>query len=82
MKFSKTIYWTSSEQLERLCQEMRGRVSQEGSSSRMEALDSIIVLSQVDPLTFHELWIEPLLAVGVSVETACACIAQSHFQPN
>ena len=31
---------------------------------------------------FHELWIQPLLAAGATLEIAITAIVESHFRPN
>lgn len=51
-------------------------------SWRLEALDRLITLFQMDPADFHMLWIEPLLDAGASLEVAYDCIVGSYLQPN
>ena len=72
------------EQMEQLRKELRERILREELqySWQLEALDRITVASQVDPVTFHQYWIQPLLAAGLSLEAAIARIADSCFQPN
>jgi hypothetical protein len=48
----------------------------------LEALDRILVKAQVDPATFRQFWIQPLLAAGLSFEVAVARVVDSYFQPN
>jgi len=76
--------WPSQEQMEKLREELHKRILREELeySWLLEAMDRIITLSQVDPTTFHRLWIDPLLVAGASLDVAIACIADSHFQPN
>jgi len=70
--------------MERLREELHKRLVREEleDSWRLEAMDRIITLSQADPITFHRVWIEPLLVAGASLEVALSCITDSHFQPN
>jgi hypothetical protein len=77
-------FWPSASQIEKLREELRKRISHEelDSSWRLEALDRIVSDLQMEPATFHRLWIQPLLEAGLSLEAAIAGIAQSHFQPN
>lgn len=49
---------------------------------RMELVDRLMTDLKVDPASFRELWIQPLIAAGVSVDVALLCIAQSHHWPN
>jgi hypothetical protein len=76
--------WPSPEQMGRLREELHKRLVREDLeySWRLEAMDRIITLSQVDPTSFHRLWIEPLLVAGASLDVAISCITDSHFQPN
>jgi hypothetical protein len=80
----KTDHWPSQEQAEELRKELRRKIACEdvACSWQLEALDRLIVLSQMDPLHFHKLWIMPLLDAGVSVEAVTGCIVQSYLQPN
>jgi hypothetical protein len=73
-----------AEQMEQLRKELRERILREELqySWQLEALDRIAVASQVDPATFHQYWIQPLLAAGLTPEAAVARIADSCFQPN
>jgi hypothetical protein len=73
-----------TEQMEQLRRELRERISREELeySWQLEALDRIFAASQVDPATFHHIWIQPLLAAGLSLEAAVARIVDSCFHPN
>jgi hypothetical protein len=81
---NKKALWPSPELLEKLREKLHERILREELEYlwRLEAMDRLITFSQVDPATFHRLWIEPLLAAGASLGVAIACIANSHFQPN
>jgi len=76
--------WPARDQMQKLREELHQRLLCEDLENawRLEAMDRVITLSQVDPVTFHLLWIEPLLAAGASYEVAIACVAASHLQPN
>ena len=80
----KDVRGPNSEQIEKLREELRRRLSNEEVEYawRLEVLQRIIAVLQVDPLTFHRLWIQPLLAAGVRLDVAIACVADSIFQPN
>ena len=74
----------SAKRIERLREELQRRISIEehGFSWRSEALDCIVNLLEIEPTTFHRLWIVPLLDAGLSLDVATACIVQSYVQPN
>jgi len=76
--------WPSAEQIERLRKTLHDRIAHEEleSSWRLEALDRLIVVLQMEPTAFHRLWVQPLLAAGVTMEVAIACITASYFLPN
>jgi hypothetical protein len=76
--------WPSAEQIEKLRKKLRDRIAHEEleSSWRLEALDRLIVLLQMEPTAFHRLWVRPLLAAGATMEVAVACITASYFLPN
>ena len=80
----KKLMRPSAEQIERLREELHRRISIEEleSSGRWGASDRIVNLLEIEPATFHRLWIVPLLDAGLSLEAATACIVQSYFQPN
>src|SRR5215470_5455506 len=74
----------SNEQLEELRNELLGRISLEelDCSWGLQALDRISSVSQVDPVTFDQFWLKPLLAAGISRKVAIACIADACLWPN
>lgn len=76
--------WPSPEQVERLRKKLRDRIAHEEVefSWRLEALDNLIVLLQMEPTAFHRLWVQPLLAAGASMDVAIACITAAYFMPN
>jgi hypothetical protein len=81
---SQEPLWPSAEQIEKLREKLHHRISREEveSSWRLEALDRLIVLLQMEPTAFHRLWVQPLLAAGATMEVAIACITASYFLPN
>lgn len=74
----------SSKQMEQLRRELRDHISREELSQawQLEALDRIFMVSQLNPTAFYRLWIQPLLAAGLSLEEAIVHIVASYFQPN
>jgi len=74
----------SSKQLEQLRKELREHISREqvGHTWQLEALDRIFMVSQLNPAAFYRVWIQPLLAAGLSLEEAIAHIVASYFLPN
>jgi len=73
-----------NEQMQELRKELRERISnaEPEESWPSEVLDCIFTILQLDPATFHRIWMQPLLAAGLSREVAIACIADSYFLPN
>lgn len=74
----------SSELMEQLHKEFHRRVLFERLefTGEEEVLDRIFAFSQIDPVSFHDSWIRPLLCEGISLEAAFAHIMDSCFQPN
>lgn len=76
----------SSKQMEQLRRELRDHISisreELGQAWQLEALDRIFMVSQLNPTAFYRLWIQPLLASGLSLEEAIVHIVASYFQPN
>jgi len=68
----------SVEQIEHLRNELLHRVSR----AELATLDPIFELSQVDPVAFQSLWIQPLLAEGLSFEEIIAHIVETCLWPN
>jgi len=71
----------NDKELEELRKELRENPGEE-HSRRLEALDRILVKAKVDPATFRQFWIQPLLAAGLSFEVAVARVVDSYFRPN
>lgn len=76
--------WPSDELVEQLRHKLRKRIAREEleSAYRLEALDHLIGVLQLEPPDFQRLWIEPLVAAGATMDVAIACIVASYFQPN
>ena len=77
-------HWPSKELVEQLREKLRERIAYEELESawRLEALDRLISVLQLEPTSFQRLWVEPLLAVGATMDVAIASIVASYFQPN
>jgi hypothetical protein len=80
----KNTRWPNAGQLETAREELRKRLMLEELDCvlRFEAVGRLMSDLKVDPESFLRLWVQPLLAVGATLEVALVCIAQSHFQPN
>lgn len=87
MKIKKTDNspeWPSDELVQQLRAKLHNRLVCEDLESawRLEAVDRLISVLQLEPKVFQRLWVEPLLAVGATMEVAIASIVASYFQPN
>src|ERR1700740_2057709 len=73
---SQKHLWPSAEQIERLREKLHNRIAHEEieSSRRLEALDNLIAILQMEPTSFHQHWVQPLLTAGATMEVAIACI--------
>lgn len=71
----------SDKEMEELRKALR-ESAREDHSRRLEALDRILVKAQMDPATFRQFWIQPLLAAGLSFEVAVALVVDCYFRPN
>jgi len=65
-------------------EEFRERLNREDLERRwqLEALDQLFTESEKHPDTFHRHWVHPLVAAGLTVESALALLIESHFRPN
>ena len=65
-------------------EEFRERLNREDLERRwqLEALDHLFTESENHPESFHSLWIQPLVAAGLSLESALALLVEAHFLPN
>jgi hypothetical protein len=73
--------WLTAEQAR---EQLRKAIMQEEleHAFRLEVVDRLMTDLKIDPASFGELWIQPLIAAGVSLDVALLCIAQSHHWPN
>ena len=65
-------------------EEFRERLNREDLERRwhLEALDHLFTESQDHPDAFHRQWVQPLMAAGLTLESALALLIESHFRPN
>ena len=76
--------WPSDEMVERLREKLHNRIAREELESawRLEALDRLISVLQLEPTAFQRLWVEPLMSAGATMDVAISSIIASYFQPN
>jgi hypothetical protein len=74
----------STEQMEKLREELRKRITREEleSTLRLTAVGPLIRALNVDLADFRRFWVQPLLEAGASLDMALACIAQSRVRSN
>lgn len=67
-----------------MVEEFRERLSREELERLwlLEAFDYLFTESGIQDENFHHAWIQPLLAEGLSLESALALLIESHFRPN
>lgn len=67
-----------------LVEEFRERLSREELERLwlLEAFDYLFTESGVQSENFDRAWIQPLVAEGLSLESALALLIESHFRPN
>ena len=65
-------------------EEFRERLTREDLERRwkLEALDVLFTESGNHPERFHRQWIKPLMAAGLSLESAFDLTVEAHFRPN
>ncbi len=65
-------------------EEFRERLNREDLERRwqLEALDHLFTEVEDHPESFHRLWVQPLVASGLTLESALALLVESHFRPN
>jgi hypothetical protein len=75
---------TSNKEPKTFVEEFRERLNREDLERRwqLEALDYLFNETKGHPDSFRRLWIEPLVAAGLSIESALALLIESHFRPN
>jgi hypothetical protein len=80
----KKLQKPNDELIKKLRKELRETIFYLGPqpSGSSEAFERMVTVLQVDPVSFHQRWIQPLLEAGATIDIAVACIAQSYLQPN
>ena len=65
-------------------EEFRERLNREDLERRwqLEALDHLFTEVEDHPDSFHRLWIQPLVAAGLTIESALALLIEGRFLPN
>ena len=74
----------AGERLKNLREKLRERLVQEEleCAMRFEVVDRLMTDLNVDPESFGRMWVQPLLAEGLSLDVVLVAIAKCHFQPN
>jgi hypothetical protein len=80
----KKMRWKDKLETSTIDKELRERLHWEDMETRwmLEALDCIFTESKDYPEKFHELWVKPLLAEGISLDTAFSLLVDGRFRPN
>jgi hypothetical protein len=75
---------TSNKESKTFVEEFRERLNREDLERRwkLEALDHLFTEVENHPESFHRLWIQPLVAAGLSLESALALLIAGRFLPN
>lgn len=75
---------TSNKEFQTFVEEFRERLNREDleRSWKLEALDHLFTEVGDRPESFHRLWIQTLLAAGLSLESALALLIEGRFLPN
>jgi hypothetical protein len=65
-------------------EEYRERLNREDleRSWKLEALDCLFTETQDHPESFHRLWIQQLIAAGLTLESALGLLIAGRFLPN
>jgi len=73
-----------NKQMEEFRKELIGIISRASDEDdrRLDGLNWLLMIWQLDPTNFYRIWIEPLVAAGLNTEVAMACIADSYLLPN
>jgi hypothetical protein len=75
---------TNNKESKTFIEEYRERLNREDLERlwKLEALDCLFTEAEDQPESFHRLWIQPLVAAGVSLESALALVIECRFLPN
>ena len=81
---NKTSDKTKNKKAMTRVEEFRERLTREDLERRwqLEALDHLFTEVEDHPESFHRLWIQPLVAAGLTLESALALLIEGHFLPN
>jgi len=74
----------SNKEFQSFVEEFRERLNREDleRSWKLEALDHLFTEVEDHPESFHRLWIQPLVAAGLTLESALALLIEGRFLPN
>jgi len=74
----------SNTEFQSFVEEFRERLNREDleRSWKLEALDHLFTEVGDHPESFHRLWIQPLVAAGLTLESALALLIEGRFLPN
>jgi hypothetical protein len=74
----------SKKQTKSRVEEFRERLTREDLERRwqLEELDHLFTEVEDHPESFHRLWIQPLVAAGLTLESAMALLIEGRFLPN
>ena len=74
----------SNKEFQSFVEEFRERLKREDleRSWKLEALDHLFTEVEDHPESFHRLWIQPLVAAGLTLESALALLIEGRFLPN
>jgi hypothetical protein len=75
---------TNNKEPKNRVEEFRERLNREDLERRwqLEALDHLFTEVEDHPDSFHRLWIQPLVAAGLTIESALALLIEGRFLPN
>jgi len=75
---------SSNKEFQSFVEEFRERLNREDleRSWKLEALDHLFTEVEDHPESFHRLWIQPLVAAGLTLESALALLIEGRFLPN
>ena len=76
--------WPGTVQMEKLRQQLRERISHQELDSQWwsDMINRLLPLLQIEPVAFHQVWIEPLLEAGATLEVAVTSIVAAYILPN
>ena len=74
----------NNKEVQSIVEEFHERLNREDleRSWKLEALDHLFTEVEDHPESFHRLWIQPLVASGLTLESALALLIEGRFLPN